>query len=74
MRQVDRVEVGLTHPVIAGWTDDSLAGAITFSAPAQAVSDVWVGGVRRVTDGRHALDGVAVITFRDVARRLFGGR
>ena len=30
-----------------------------------------VGGVRRVTDGRHALDGVSVITFRDLARQMF---
>ena len=72
--QADFYTVDLTHPVIAGWTDDSLAGVMTFSAPAQAVADVWVGGVRRVTDGRHALDGVSVITFRDVARRLFGSR
>ena len=69
--QADFVAIDLTHPVLAGWTDDSLAAAVTFSAPTQAVADVWVGGVRRVTDGRHALDGVAVITFRDVVRRVF---
>lgn len=72
--QADFYTVDLTHPLIAGWTDDALAGMVTFSAPPQAVADVWVGGVRRVTDGRHALDGVAVITFRDVARRLYAGR
>ena len=70
--QADFFAVDLTHPAIAGWTDPVLAAIVTFSAPAQAVSDVWVGGVRRVTDGRHALDGVAVITFRDAVRRLFG--
>jgi len=72
--QADFVAIDLTHPVIAGWTDESLAGVLTFSAPTQAVADVWVGGVRRVTDGRHALDGVAVITFRDVVRRIFAHR
>ena len=72
--QADFCAIDLTHPVIAGWTDRSLAAIVTFSAPAQAIADVWVGGVRRVTDGRHALDGVAVIMFRDVVRRLFGRR
>jgi formimidoylglutamate deiminase len=66
--------IDLTHPVIAGWTDDTLAAMVTFCAPTDAVADVWVGGVRRVTDSRHALDGVGVITFRDVVRRLFGRR
>ena len=70
----DFVAVDLTHPVIAGWTDDTLAAMLTFCAPTDAVADVWVGGVRRVTDSRHALDGVGVITFRDVVRRLFGRR
>ena len=69
--QADFFALDLTHPLIAGWSDDSLAAIMTFSAPVQAVADVWVGGVRRVTDGRHALDGVSVITFRDVVRRLF---
>lgn len=67
----DFFTVDLTHPVLAGWTDQTLAAMLVFSAPPQAVADVWVGGVRRVTDGRHALDGVSVITFRELARQLF---
>ena len=70
----DFFTVDLTHPVLAGWTDESLAATVVFSAPTAAVADVWVGGVRRIADGRHALDGVAVITFRDVTRRLFAAR
>lgn len=69
----DLFTVDLTHPSIAGWTEDALGAMLVFSAPPQAVSDVWVGGVRRLTDGRHALDGVSVITFREVTRRIFGG-
>ena len=33
-------------------------------------ADATETDVRRVTDGRHAQDGVSVITFRDVVRRL----
>ena len=70
----DFVAVDLTHPVIAGWTDETLAAMLTFCAPTAVVADVWVGGVHRVAEGRHALDGVGVITFRDVVRRLLGRR
>ncbi|HUF12364.1 MAG TPA: formimidoylglutamate deiminase [Longimicrobiales bacterium] len=67
----DFFTVDLTNPAVAGWTEEALAAMLVFSAPPQAVSDVWVGGVRRLTDARHALDGVAAITFRDITRRLF---
>ena len=70
----DFYAVDLTHPVIAGWTDDTLPAMLTFCAPTDVVADVWVAGLRRITDGRHALDGIGVIAFRDVVRRLFGRR
>jgi len=68
----DLVALDLTHPSLAGWEADTLAATLVFSAPTAVVSDVWVGGVRRVADSRHALDGVSVITFRETVRRLFG--
>lgn len=68
----DVVGVDLEHPVVAGWTPATLPAMLTLSASAAVVRDVWVGGVRRVEDGKHALDGAAVGAFRRVAGRLAG--
>lgn len=70
----DFFTVDLTHPIVAGWADSTLAAMLVFSAPPQVVADVWVGGARRITDGRHALDGVSAITFRELGRQLFPER
>nr|PZN90592.1 MAG: formimidoylglutamate deiminase [bacterium] len=66
----DIVAIDLEHPALAGWTDDSLASLLALCAPASVVSDVWVGGVRRIEQRRHVLDDDAAATFRRVAERL----
>jgi len=66
----DIVAIDLEHPALAGWTDDSLAALLALCAPAGVVSDVWVGGVRRVEQRRHALDDDAAAAFRRVAARV----
>jgi len=66
----DIVAIDLEHPALAGWSDDSLAALLALCAPAAVVSDVWVGGVRRVEQRRHALDDDAAAAFRRVAARV----
>ncbi|HEY8470101.1 MAG TPA: formimidoylglutamate deiminase [Longimicrobiales bacterium] len=66
----DIVAIDLEHPALAGWNDDSLAALLALCAPAAVVSDVWVGGARRVQQRRHVLDDDAAATFRRVAARM----
>jgi len=66
----DIVAIDLEHPALAGWSDDSLAALLALCAPAAVVSDVWVGGVRRIEQRRHALDDDAAAAFRRVAGRM----
>ena len=49
----DLIAVDLDHIALVGCTDDTLAAHLTLGGRAECVSDVWVGGVRRVTDRRH---------------------
>ncbi len=64
----DLVAVDLDHPGLAGWSEGTLAAHLALAAPAGIVSDVWVGGERRVEGGRHALDAEAGTAFARVAR------
>jgi formimidoylglutamate deiminase len=66
----DLVAVDLEHPTLAGFTPEYLAATLALSAPAAVVSDVWVGGVRRVESRRHPLDGEAPAALRGVAARI----
>lgn len=66
----DIVAIDLDHPVLAGWTPETLPAVLAFSAAADVVTDVWVGGVRRLEDRRHRLDREAVAAFREVAGRI----
>lgn len=66
----DLIAVDLSHPTLAGHTPETLAAHLVFSAPTAVVSDVWVGGVRRVEGGRHPLDGEAPVALREVAERV----
>jgi formimidoylglutamate deiminase len=52
--EADFIAIDLDHPSLAGWDTDSLGALVTLTAPASVVSDVWVGGVQRVSDGHHA--------------------
>ncbi len=66
----DIVAIDLEHPALAGWSDDSLAALLALCAPAAVVSDVWVGGVRRIEQRRHVLDDDAAAAFQRVAARM----
>jgi len=66
----DLVALDLGHPALAGWTEGTLAALVALSAPVAVVTDVWVGGARRVEAGRHVLDDVAAAAFRRVAARV----
>lgn len=67
----DLIALDLTHPSIAGWDADTLAPFLVFSGVPDLVTDVWVGGARRLDNRRHAMDGISVITFREAVRKLF---
>jgi formimidoylglutamate deiminase len=66
----DLIAVDLEHPTLAGYTPDYLAATLVLSSPSSVVSDIWVGGVRRVEGGRHPLDGEAPVALRALAGRL----
>jgi formimidoylglutamate deiminase len=66
----DFIGIDLEHPALAGWTTQSLPAMLMFSAPPDAVSDVWVGGRNVVTNRMHARQEEAMREFNAVARRL----
>ena len=66
----DLIAVDLTHHALAGWTRDSLAAMLAFSAPANVVSDVWVAGRQVVRDGVHALEDAAFRQYSNVIRAV----
>src|SRR5688572_28565367 len=66
----DLVSVDLAHPALAGWSEKTLAAFIAMSGPAAMVRDVWVGGQRRVTDGRHAELEPAQSAFHTLSRSM----
>lgn len=66
----DLVAIDLAHPSLAGWSADTLAAMLALSAPAAVVMDVWVGGRRRIEQGRHAAEAEAAAAFRRVAAQL----
>ena len=65
----DFIGIDLDHPSLAGWTARTLPAMLAFSAPPDAVSDVWVGGRNVVANRTHAKQEDAVRHFNAVARR-----
>ena len=65
----DFIGIDLEHPSLAGWTARTLPAMLAFSAPPDAVSDVWVGGRNVVANRTHAKQEDAVRHFNAVARR-----
>jgi formimidoylglutamate deiminase len=65
----DFIGIDLDHPAIAGWTTDTLAALLVFSAPPAVVSDVWVGGRNVIANGVHAGREEAQRRFNAIARR-----
>lgn len=68
--QADLIAVDLAHPSLLGSSADTLGAALTLSATPDVVRDVWVGGVQRLEDRRHALEEEAAAAFARVAARL----
>lgn len=65
----DFVAVDLDHSSLAGWDPSSLAALITLCAPASVISDIWVNGVQRVSDGRHAEEDSITSRYAAIARQ-----
>jgi formimidoylglutamate deiminase len=70
-RPADLCAVDLDHPSLVGVRDDALLASLVFGAPAAAVSDTWVDGVRVVRDGQHPLGDRTAPEFEALARRTF---
>lgn len=68
--RADLVAVDVAHRALAGWTPGTLPELLAFSASADVVTDVWVGGERRVEARRHPGEEVATAAFGEVARRV----
>jgi formimidoylglutamate deiminase len=66
----DFCAIDLDHPALTGWTVDSLGALLALCAPPDVITDVWVGGVQRVSKRRHPEQEEAVAAFREVSRRL----
>jgi formimidoylglutamate deiminase len=66
-RLADLIAIDLDHIALAGWSDDTLAAMLTLSVTPDVVSDVWIGGRRRLEDRRHAREAGIVEAFRAVA-------
>jgi formimidoylglutamate deiminase len=65
----DFIGIDLEHGALAGWTAQSLPAMLAFSAPPDAVSDVWVGGRNVIANRTHARQEVAMREFNAIARR-----
>jgi formimidoylglutamate deiminase len=66
----DLVAVDLDHRTLAGWTPRTLAATLALAAPADVVTDVWVGGEARVMDRHHPLEMEAAAGLRMASTRL----
>ena len=66
----DLLAVDLEHPSLLGTDATSLGPALTLSATPDVVRDVWVGGARRLEDGRHPRQEEAAEAFRRVSARI----
>jgi formimidoylglutamate deiminase len=70
----DFIGIDLEHQSLAGWTAQSLPAMLAFSAPPDAVSDVWVGGRNVVANRTHVKQEGAMREFNAIARRDPAGR
>ena len=63
-QQADFVELDATHPALLGLeASDMLSAHVFASHRSSAVDAVWVGGVKRVSQGRHPLHQQAMTGF-----------
>lgn len=66
----DLVAIDLNHLALVGWSPESLALDLVFSAVPGCVSDVWIGGVEVVVDGHHRTQEQAVLGLTRVLKKL----
>jgi formimidoylglutamate deiminase len=66
----DFVAVDLTHPALEGWNAYTLPAMLALCAPPDVITDVWVAGVQRIGQRRHAAEEEAATAFREISRRL----
>jgi formimidoylglutamate deiminase len=66
----DFIAVDLEHTALAGWTDATLDALLALSAPANVVSDVWVGGKQVVEKRGHDLLLNSRARFNALCRRV----
>jgi formimidoylglutamate deiminase len=63
----DLIAIDLEHHALAGADAERLAAMVALCAPRDVVCDVWVGGVQKISDRRHAHERDASAAFRRVA-------
>lgn len=68
----DFFTVDLDDVSVAGAGGNDLLPMVVFGLQRSAIRDVWVGGQRVVTDGRHALQQEIVARYREVHRAVWG--
>jgi formimidoylglutamate deiminase len=68
--RADIVTLDTSHPSLAGRSRDAVLDGWIFSAGGGAVADVWAGGIKVVTGGRHRLHQSARDRFNAAIRRL----
>ena len=73
-RLADLVAIDLEHRALAGTAPDVVAEALALAAPPDVVTDVWVGGERRVEDRRLPGEDDARRAFDELSLRLFPPR
>jgi formimidoylglutamate deiminase len=68
----DLIAIDLNHLSLAGWSQDSLASDLVFSASPDCVTDVWVAGVEVVCERFHRCQEQATAGIARVMARLRG--
>lgn len=66
----DLIAVDLNHLSLLGWSPESLALDLVFSAPPESVRDVWSAGVEVVCEGFHRSELEVQPRLREVMARL----
>lgn len=66
----DLITVDLNHLSIAGWSKESLAVDLVFSAAVDIVCDVWIKGVEIVCDRQHRAQEEAIAKLKLVLNKI----
>jgi formimidoylglutamate deiminase len=71
-KPADFVGIDLDDLSVAGASQEMLLANVVFSLERTAVKDVYVGGRRVVTDGRHPLQESITADFKAVQKEFWG--